>query len=485
MTECTHVECCDRGPILVTAATAAPEPQTMTCPEMINALAEPTLERIQAYVNDCNFNAGDVNYGAGEFELTQGGEAKLWDERCQSVAALQNSPHDVLADGRALEARCDDPRLRAQLSSVGIFATAATLDRVWRAAPGRPAPVAPENRVVLPPVPIEVLPPAPAPVVIITTLPPTTAAPTRAAPQEDSCLGTFTFTLQLGDGGEQHEQTFVLNNAPEGKVENLQCAAGPFRYGTLDMMCQDGNWVMTNTGNPCFDSEEGALENMGNGMTGGHMPTGGEVLRLVDVTAVVARLQNDDDSTFKCCCDANLDANLRANSWSHRRWNRQEHTGICTIYENVRSCSRTNAATHGHRRTEGGQCIVREDEQANWRPILGLDRSTASHRPITPNVPTVSRQGAEDYENCVPAHSVNQCERCTHDVHCAEGHYCCPYMKLCVENGETACPARLVAGCSNCFPRWAPNPEECEGRCNNPSFPRTWLPECHSGGWFR
>jgi len=189
---------------------------------MINALAEPTLERIQAYVNDCNFNAGDVNYGASEFDLTQGGEAKLWDERCQSVAALQNSPHDVLADGQALQARCDDPRLQAQMSSVGIFATAATLDRVWRAAPGRPAPVAPENRVNLPPVPIEVLPPAPA-AVMITTLPPTTAAP-MVVRRQNSCLGTFTLFSSL----EMVVNSVSRNSsstAPQREKEHRQCDA--------------------------------------------------------------------------------------------------------------------------------------------------------------------------------------------------------------------------------------------------------------------
>lgn len=369
------------------------------------------------------------------------------------------------------------------MSTVGIFATAAALDRVWRAAPGRPTPVpAPDNKVVLPPVSIEVLPPAPAPV-RITTIRPTTAAPTTAAP--DSCVGTFTFTLQLGVAGEQHEQTFILHSAPEGHQQSLQCDAGPYRYGTLDMLCQNGNWAMTNTGSPCSDTEEGATQSMSNGMIGGYTPDSGHVLRLVDVTAIVTRLHEDDATNFKCCCNARLDANLRANSWSHRRWNRREHTGICTIYANIRSCSRTNSETHSHWRTEGARCIVREDEEADWRTILQLNQPDFSSQPVQPNVPTVSSQGAEEYENCVRAHSVGECERCTHDVQCPESWYCCPYMKLCVQNGETQCPTRLVAGCSNCMQRWMPNPEQCEGRCNNPAFPRTWLPACSSSGWLR
>lgn len=248
------------------------------------------------------------------------------------------------------------------------------------------------------------------------------------------------------------------------------------------MMCQDGNWVMTNTANPCSDTEN-ASQDMGDGHTGGYMPSGGHVLRLVDVTAIVTRLHEDEDSTMKCCCNARLDANLRANSWAHRRWNNREHTGICTVHANIRSCRRNDPETHSHWRTEGAQCIVREDERATWSPILQLDRPASSSQPIQPNVPTVNSQGAAEYENCVPAHTVGECERCTHDVHCQEGWHCCPYMKLCVQNARTQCPTRLIADCSNCMERWTPNPEECDGRCSNAAFPRTWLPECNSGSW--
>lgn len=362
------------------------------------------------------------------------------------------------------------------MSSVGIFATAAALDHFWRAAPGRPARTTTRRPVAGNPV----LPPAPPPTQVrFTTTPPT------AAPAPDSCIGTFTFTLQLGTDGAQHEQTFVLHNAPEGGQESLQCNAGPYRYGTLDMLCQNGGWVMAGSGSPCSDTEAGATQNMGGDRVGGFRPANEHVLQLVDVSAIVARLhEEDEDSTMKCCCNARLDANLRANSWSHRRWNRRDHTGICTIYANVRSCSRTNSETHSAWRTEGGQCIVRQDEEANWRPILQLNQQSHSSQPIRPNVPTVSRQGAAEYENCVPPHSIGECERCTHNVHCAEGWHCCPFMKLCVENGETQCPTRLIAGCSQCFERWAPNPEHCAGRCDNPSFPHTWLPAC-SSGWLR
>lgn len=264
----------------------------------------------------------------------------------------------------------------------------------------------------------------------------------------------------------------------------MQCDAGPYKFGTLDMMCQNGNWIMTNNGNPCSDTEAGAARQMDNGMAGDYRPQQGHVLQLVDVTAIVDRLREDEDNTMKCCCNANLDENLRANSWAYRRWNAREHTGICTVAANPGGCRRsTGGESHSHWRTEGARCIVRQDEEATWRPILQLDQPAASSRPVQPNVPTVSTQGAEEYENCVPAHSTGECERCTHDVQCPESWYCCPFMKLCVQNAETQCPTRLIAGCNNCHQRWKPNPEECEGSCNNPAFPRTWLPECSSGGW--
>lgn len=482
LTECTHAECCDRGPTLVTAApNSATPPQDLSCRAKTKALAEPTLERLVAYTTECNFRSSDVDLGAGDLQLTKSGESKLWDEHCQGVLALQDSPDDVYADAQALLVECPNLRLKAQMNPVGVFGTTGALDRVWRSAPGRP-PRQPRQPVEaeLPPVPIEILPPAPT--ITVTTTPPTT--PTTAAP--DSCIGTVSFTLSLGEV----DQTFTLGNAPEGKLERLQCDAGPYQFGTVDMRCQDGSWVMTNTGNACHDTEEGAAQMVGPGITGGTIPKIGNVLQVVDVTAVLTRLQSHSDSTVRCCCNARLDANLRANSWE-RSWNRREHTGICTVYENANSCVRTDSETHSHWRMEGGgRCIVNQEDRLEWERILQLGQSKPSSRFVKPDVPTVSEgQTTEHYRSCVTEHSLGECERCTHTMQCAKGWICCPYLKLCMQvqqgEGETECPSRMSAGCRNCYERWRPNPEKCEANCQNPSFPRTWLPSCESSSWWR
>lgn len=475
LTECTHAECCDQGPTLVTAAPEAPTPpQDLSCAERIMVLAEPTLERLGEYQSECKFSAGDVDLGQAEFHLTGAGKSKIWDEQCQAAPALQVAPDDLYADAQALAQDCPDAKFSAQITPVGIFGTVGGLDKIWREAPGRP-PWHPRHATgFIPPL-------VPQPTLrVTTTLPPTTLPQTTAAP--DSCTGTYTFTLSLG----AYDQTFSLGSAPEGKLENLQCDVGPYRWGTLNMKCQDGRWDMTNTASPCYDNEEDAILPMGPGISGGGVERPGKILRVVDVTAVLQRVQSHSDSKVRCCCNARLDASLPANSWSHRRWNAKEHTGMCTVYENVNSCVRTDSETHSHGRTEGGgKCIVNEDDKVEWERILEIHFSKPSTRFITPNVPTVtSGQTTEFYRSCVSEHSLGECDRCTHSMQCPEGWNCCPNMKLCVQGVITACPSRAMASCSNCYERWKPNPEECEAQCDNPSFPLTWLPSCKSEHWW-
>lgn len=488
MEDCTHAECCDRGPITITEAPEGPAaPESLsTCSERVNALAEATMARIVAYQSECDFNAGHVDFGGhvdytdGQFDLTPEGRSKLWEEHCQHVAVLQDSPLDVFSDAQALQVECPDHRrLRAQLSSVGIFATAQVLDHFWRACrdAGLGSCAPPRTTTTRAPRPWEEGSDFR---MRLTTLPTTTAAPTEAAA---SCIGTFTFTVQLSNGNEQYEQSLTVHDAAEGAEEHLQCDAGPLIYGSVNMKCQDANWVMSNHGMPCFDNEEEARQAAErDAREGGYVPI--HTTTLVDVTAIVTRLLDNEDSTIKCCCNAQLDEHLWANSLIHGRWNAREHTGQCTVHENIRSCSRTDSETHSFERTEGAQCIVNDDDKADWERILQLNRP-AGPRFVQPDVPTVSSQEAEDYRDCVPAHSIGQCERCTHNVQCAEGWFCCPFLKMCVEDALTQCPSSMIAACSNCFERFKPNPEQCESHCDNSAFPRTWLPACSSGGWFR
>lgn len=258
-----------------------------------------------------------------------------------------------------------------------------------------------------------------------------------------------------------------------------QCAAGPLVHGQFVLTCENGNWAIANHGIPCHDNEADARASETS--QHGFVPQTSRVQRLTDVTGIVNRMR-DQGTDIKCCCNARLDSSLWANWRIHRRWNSRAsgHTGVCTVHPGDTRCSRTDSLTKGHERTEGARCIVDDADRANWESVLHLNRPSGPRFAQT-NVPTVSSQGAEEYRDCVPEHSLGECERCTHGVQCAEGWYCCPFMKVCVQDSTTQCNAMNIAQCSGCFERFTPNPEQCT--CENPAFPRSWLPECHSGGW--
>eukprot|EP00929_Paragymnodinium_shiwhaense_P038704 TRINITY_DN20429_c0_g1_i3.p1 TRINITY_DN20429_c0_g1~~TRINITY_DN20429_c0_g1_i3.p1 ORF type:complete len:280 (-),score=28.67 TRINITY_DN20429_c0_g1_i3:43-882(-) len=80
-----------------------------------------------------------------------------------------------------------------------------------------------------------------------------------------------------------------------------------------------------------------------------------------------------------------------------------------------------------------------------------------------PSQPPPSNRG------CVQKHSLGRCEPCFSSEMCAEGWYCCPYMKKCVTRG-THCPYPIADCRPSCFNN---DPSKC--RCGNPDFKMyTW-----------
>lgn len=113
---------------------------TLSCPDQILALAEPTTMRMQAYMTACQFSPADVDVSSPHFALTTAGRAKLCHAPCQAAAVLADSPMDVWADARGVATQCEDPALTSQISPVGLFAAASEMDTHWRACAGGSVP---------------------------------------------------------------------------------------------------------------------------------------------------------------------------------------------------------------------------------------------------------------------------------------------------------------------------------------------------------
>jgi hypothetical protein len=106
---------------------------TISCPDQILALAEPTTMRMQAYMTTCQFSPADVDVSSPHFALTTAGRAKLCEAPCQAADVLADSPLNVWTDAQSLSTQCDDPALTSQISPVGLFAAAQEMDTHWRA----------------------------------------------------------------------------------------------------------------------------------------------------------------------------------------------------------------------------------------------------------------------------------------------------------------------------------------------------------------
>jgi len=162
---CTQTECCAECPAgassrgsrcvgpsgqnLPDSCCTEPEGEeivdTISCPDQILALAEPTTMRMQAYMTACQFSPADVDVSSPHFALTTAGRAKLCEAPCQAAAVLADAPLNVWADARSVATQCEDPALTSQISPVGLFAAASEMDTHWRACSGGSVPQAPDT----------------------------------------------------------------------------------------------------------------------------------------------------------------------------------------------------------------------------------------------------------------------------------------------------------------------------------------------------
>lgn len=82
---------------------------------------------------------------------------------------------------------------------------------------------------------------------------------------------------------------------------------------------------------------------------------------------------------------------------------------------------------------------------------------------------------------CIKPHSLPKCGQClTHDQ-CAEGWYCCPYMKRCVSSGTMPCPTPVASCVPVCHEHVSgPDGSGCT-TCTNADFPKNWAGVTCSG----
>lgn len=71
-------------------------------------------------------------------------------------------------------------------------------------------------------------------------------------------------------------------------------------------------------------------------------------------------------------------------------------------------------------------------------------------------------------------HYLGRCEKCIYSAQCAEGWYCCPFMKRCVETGSTSCSTPIADCNPRCFENAENYPDSCTG-CSNSDFPNNWV----------
>lgn len=150
---CTQTECCGAcpagaasqgGSCVGPSGTNLPEScceeaegveisDTISCPNQILALAEPTTMRMQAYMTTCLFSPSDVDVSSPHFALTSAGRQKLCEAPCQAAGVLADAPLNVWADAQGVATMCEDAALTSQISPVGLFAAASEMDTQWRA----------------------------------------------------------------------------------------------------------------------------------------------------------------------------------------------------------------------------------------------------------------------------------------------------------------------------------------------------------------
>jgi len=81
-------------------------------------------------------------------------------------------------------------------------------------------------------------------------------------------------------------------------------------------------------------------------------------------------------------------------------------------------------------------------------------------------------------ETCVSPGSLDRCEKCLFDNQCADGRFCCPYMKKCVAHSNDPC-SLPVAQCNSPCSQQLMDMDACS--CGNDLFPHFWqLPTCNA-----
>jgi len=264
MSECTHAECCD--PLgwwfdtTVTNPMPTPSQATMTCDDQKRRVTEPTMERLITYTDACGFNAGDVDFGSSQFDLTGPGRAKIAAESCQDQRLLTCGAHDIAGQARQVAARCGGDRiLEAQMAPAGIFGTASALDAIWRAAReagNRPADdcgVMEEETAGMMPeyqeIPEEegMVTSAFAGLPADRPCPFSSEAVVASSPcamqtcPDGRCCPASHMTLRAGS----HSKDYNVAFGNDGEERTIPCDIGPYQHGTVDIKCTWSGWVTT------------------------------------------------------------------------------------------------------------------------------------------------------------------------------------------------------------------------------------------------
>jgi uncharacterized protein YkwD len=131
-----------------------------------------------------------------------------------------------------------------------------------------------------------------------------------------------------------------------------------------------------------------------------------------------------------------------------------------------------------------GTVQARLDHQGDWQKLVieAKDPATTTAPAATTPAPATTAapmpttpEPATTVAPCVEKQSLGQCQQCLKTEQCADGKYCCPYMKKCVGSSSDSC-FYPIAGCR---PMCYDSKDNSQCTCQNPDFPDKWqLPTC-------